>query len=284
MDTGISRPVIGLLHPGEMGASVGAALTRRGLQVFWASEGRSGQTTQRATSAGLDDAQTIDALARQVDVVFSICPPAAALDVAKQVAEAGYTGLYVDANAIAPETAIAVQSTLRAGGARFVDGDLIGGPLRPGGTTRMYLSGAEAATVAGLFAGSDRAEAIVLGSDDTAASALKMCYAAWTKGTAALLLAIRAAARATGVEAALVSEWQRSQPDVLARVDAARRVIPKAWRFAGEMDEIARCFADVGLPGGFAEAAADVYRTLETRQATDVDLDSALTLILSGPG
>jgi hypothetical protein len=136
-----------------------------------------------------------------------------------------------------------------------VDGDLIGGPVRPGGGTRLYLSGVAAGEVAALFAATDL-EAVNLGDDVTAASALKMCYGAWTKGTSALLLTIRAAAAAYGVEEALVMEWARTQPDLAARTQAAGTA-RKAWRFAGEMDQVAVCFAEVGLPDGFARAAAE---------------------------
>jgi hypothetical protein len=144
-----------------------------------------------------------------------------------------------------------------------VDGDLIGGPVRPGGGTRLYLSGVAAGEVAALFAATDL-EAVNLGDDVTAASALKMCYGAWTKGTSALLLTIRAAAAAYGVEEALVTvtEWARTQPDLAARTQAAAGTARKAWRFAGEMDQVAVCFAEVGLPDGFARAAAELYRRL----------------------
>jgi hypothetical protein len=123
------------------------------------------------------------------------------------------------------------------------------------------VSGPAATEVAALFAPTDL-EAVVLAGDVAAASALKMCYAAWTKGTSALLLAIRAAAAAHGVEAALVAEWERTQPGLAARSQAAAGTARKAWRFAGEMDQIAACFAEAGLPDGFAGAAAELYRRL----------------------
>ena len=159
-----------------------------------------------------------------------------------------------------------------------MDGDIIGGPARAGGSTRLYLSGPEAETVAGLFAGSERLEAVVLGSDTTTASALKMCYAAWTKTTAALLLAVRSAARAMDVEAALLAEWERSQPDLDARMEAAVRAVPKAWRFAGEMREIARAFNDSDAAGaGFADAAVQVFAALaEFKGAEVLDLNAVL--------
>jgi 3-hydroxyisobutyrate dehydrogenase-like beta-hydroxyacid dehydrogenase len=190
------------------------------------------------------------------DAVLSVCPPHAALPVARMVAASGFAGVYVDANAVAPAAARVLSAVSDRAGGRFVDGDLIGGPVRPGGGTRLYLSGVAAGEVAALFAATDL-EAVNLGDDVTAASALKMCYGAWTKGTSALLLTIRAAAAAYGVEEALVTEWARTQPDLAARTQAAAGTARKAWRFAGEMDQVAVCFAEVGLPDGFARAAAE---------------------------
>lgn len=253
--------VVGLLHPGEMGASIGAALRRAGVGVLWASAGRGPATRRRAQAAGLTDAGTLPVLVDQSDLVVSVCPPHAASEVAGAVAVLGFAGIYVDANAVAPTTARELGAVVEQAGGRFVDGDLIGGPVRPGGATRLYLSGPAAGEVAALFAPTEL-EAVALGDDVAAASALKMCYAAWTKGTSALLLAIRAAADAYGVEAALVAEWARTQPDLAARSEAAVGTARKAWRFAGEMDQIAACFAEAGLPDGFARAAAEVYRRL----------------------
>jgi 3-hydroxyisobutyrate dehydrogenase-like beta-hydroxyacid dehydrogenase len=182
--------------------------------------------------------------------------------VAAAVAQTGFAEVYVDANAVSPHTAERVAECVELAGARFVDGDVIGGPVAPGSGTRLYLSGPDAAEVAGLFAPDDPS-VVVLGTDPTAASTLKMCYAAWTKGTSALVLAIAAVAEQAGLGAALAAEWARSQPDLARRLDAAAGAGRKAWRFAAEMDEIAATFAAGGLPPGFASAAADVYRRLE---------------------
>ena len=245
-----------------MGASVGAALVERGVTVLWASRARSEATAGRAVAAGLTDAGDVAAITEQADILLSICPPHAALDVAVAVAAHGFAGLYVDANAVAPATAAAISDIVGHNGAPFVDGDLIGGPMVSGAGTRLYLSGPDAPAVAQLFRGSDRGEAVVLGDDPTAASALKMAYAAWTKGTAALLLAVETVAMASGVEDQLFAEWRRSQPDLPDRLTAAHRSLPKAWRWSGEMDQIARCFADLGVTDGFARGAAEVFRAV----------------------
>jgi 3-hydroxyisobutyrate dehydrogenase-like beta-hydroxyacid dehydrogenase len=276
---------VGLLHPGEMGASIGAALRRAGVQVLWVSAGRGPATRRRAQSADLTDAGSLSALVAGSDVVLSVCPPHAAFEVADTVAVSGFAGLYVDANAVAPATAGAIGAVVERVGGRFVDGDLIGGPVRPGGGTRLYLSGPAAEEVAVLFAATDL-EAVNLGEDVTAASALKVCYAAWTKGTSALLLAIRAAAAAHGVDEALLSEWERTQPGLAARSQAAAGTARKAWRFAGEMDQIASCFAEAGLPDGFARAAAELYRRLAPCKelASDPPLGDVLRLIRAARG
>jgi RimJ/RimL family protein N-acetyltransferase/3-hydroxyisobutyrate dehydrogenase-like beta-hydroxyacid dehydrogenase len=233
-----------------MGAAVGAALVSRGHDVAWASAGRSEATSRRAADAGLRDLGTVSALARRCDTIVSVCPPHAALDVARAV---GYfRGTYVDANAVAPATARRIASTVQ----RLVDGGIVGAPPDP----RLYLSGEAAEDVAALFAGSP-IEPRVLGGAIGDASALKMAYAAWSKGTAAMLLAIRDVARAEGVEEALLREWAESVPGLEEQWERARRSAEvKGWRWVGEMEEIAATFAAAGLPSGFHAAAAEVYR------------------------
>jgi 3-hydroxyisobutyrate dehydrogenase-like beta-hydroxyacid dehydrogenase len=253
---------IGLLHPGEMGAMVGASARADGACVLWASEGRGPATRRRAEAAGLEDAGTLAALVRRSEVILSVCPPDAAVDVARAVAVLRFAGLYVDANAVSPQTAREIGSIIEKGGATLVDGGIIGSPPRERGTTRLYLSGGAAARVAALFPRGPL-EAVVVAGGAGAASALKMAYAGWTKGSAALLMAARALAAAEGVEAALLDEWKLSQPDLPARSEAAvKRNAPKAWRFVGEMEEIAATFTAAGLPDGFHRAAAEVYRRL----------------------
>ena len=253
---------IGILHPGDMGSVVGACAVAGGARVLWASEGRSAGSRERATGAGLEDAGTVAALVAASDVILSVCPPHAALDLARDVAGRRFAGLFVDANAVAPATAREIGAVVEAGGANFVDGGLIGPPPRNAGSTRLYLSGREAKRAAALFEAS-ALEAIAIADGPGAASALKMAYAAYTKGSSALLMAIRALASSEGVDDALLAEWRRSQPDLPKRSEAAARDnARKAWRFVGEMEEIAATFAAAGLPGGFHEAAAVIYERL----------------------
>ncbi|HEY2076779.1 MAG TPA: DUF1932 domain-containing protein [Streptosporangiaceae bacterium] len=249
---------IGLLHPGEMGAAVGRCLTDAGNTVLWASEGRSKQTAARAAAAGLTDAGTPRKLAAEAAVILSICPPHAALDTAWAVH--GFTGLYLDANAISPGTAREVGQLITGNGGRYVDGGIIGPPPATAGSTRLYLSGPDAAQVQQLFAGTPLDARIVSGAV-TAASAVKMAYASWTKGTTAMLLAARALARADGVEDTLLAEWSESQPQLAGQsAQSARSAATKGWRWVGEMEEIAQSMAAAGLPDGFHQAAAEVFR------------------------
>ena len=245
----MDKNLIGVLHPGEMGAAVGACLTQRGLTVLWASAGRSPATAARAAAAGMRDVGSVGEMSRQAEVILSVCPPHAALEVARSVT--GFSGIYVDANAVSPATTREVAEIVTAGGARYVDGGIIGSPPRSPGDSRLYLSGVWAEEISNLFAGTPL-DAQVIGDEIGQASAVKMAYAAWTKGTAALILAIRALARAEGVEQALVAEWQQSQPALTARPHAAARsALQKGWRWVAEMEEIAATMSAAGLPARF---------------------------------
>ncbi len=276
--------VTGLLHPGEMGAAVGSVLRARGRMVLWASSGRSAESRRRAELAGLEDVGTAEELSRRVDVIVSVCPPHAALDVARSVA--GFQGIFVDANAVSPTTARELAAVITAGGGRFVDGGIIGPPPAADNPTRLYLSGTDAALIIGLFNETPVAARVV--SDEIgAASALKMVYAAWSKGTAALLLGIRAVARAEGIEPSLLDEWRNSLPELPERsLRAARSATNKGWRWVAEMDEIASTFAAAGLPDGFHRAAAGIFDRsprLERGQADEQTLDEVLA-VLPQPG
>jgi len=281
---------VGLLHPGEMGAAVGQCLAGAGHQVLWVPEGRGAATSARAAAAGLTGVGGgLAELVRRAGVIVSVCPPHAALDVARRVAGAGFGGVYVDANAISPATAREVAGLVEADGASYVDGGIIGTPPVAPGFIRFYLSGARAGEVRALFDGSLVDARVVdyeprTGAGDIgaradagggaggggarsgaggigAASAVKMAYASWTKGTAALLLAARALARAEGVEETLLAEWGISQPGLDDRsARAAGSAAAKGWRWIAEMEEIAATMAAAGLPGGFHQAAAEIYR------------------------
>jgi 3-hydroxyisobutyrate dehydrogenase-like beta-hydroxyacid dehydrogenase len=248
-----------------------------GHEVYWLAEGRSAQTVERAEGAGLQPCASLAELVGAAEGVVSVCPPHAAFELARRVTEAGFAGIYLDANAVSPDTAREIQAVV---GESFVDGGIIGPPARKQGSTRMYVSGNAAHEVAQWF-GDGLLDVRAIAGSPGAASALKMCYAAYTKGSGALLLMIRAAAQAEGVAEALLGEWELSQPGLARRSEhVALGSAPKAWRFVGEMREIAHTFRSAGLPGEFHDGAAEIYRRLETLQdSNDVEFDDVLALL-----
>lgn len=253
---------IGILHPGEMGISIAASAITNGHMVYWASENRSEKTRLRAEKDGLFDMDSLAELCQSSEIIFSICPPHAAEDVANSVIEHGFTGYYLDANAIAPKRANGIKQKMDENGIHFVDGGIIGGPASQPNETWLYLSGKDASIVADCFTNGPL-ETKIIGDEIGKASALKMCYAAYSKGTTALLAAILAAAESLDVRDDLCQKWDMD--DLNFFEDANRRVTratAKAWRFEGEMHEIAATFQAESLPSGFHEAAAEIYHRM----------------------
>ena len=169
----LAKKTIALLHPGEMGAAIGAGLVSRGHRVVWASAGRGASTRKRAADCGLEDAATLAHAAQAADIVFSVCPPHAAMEVARAVAACGFGGVYIDANAVSPETTRALGRVVEAAGASYVDAGIIGPPPIPGASVRLYLCGSRAGEIAPLFEGHIM-QAITLEGAVGAASALKV--------------------------------------------------------------------------------------------------------------
>ena len=246
---------IGLLFPGEMGAEIGAAAQG---DVVWASEGRSEATARRAQGAGFVDVGSVAELVATSEIVLSVCPPAIAEDVANQVFELGFSGLYVEGNAISPGRMARIAQL----GDRIVDGSILG-------ALHFYLSGdaADVARVAELFAGS-AVTAIPLQRGVGAASAIKMAYAGWNKIGIALTAQAQAIARAHGVDEALEAESVTGE--------RLPRSAAKAWRWAPEMEEIATTCAELGLPDGIPRGAADLYRRWDAHRDTEVELERLL--------
>jgi 3-hydroxyisobutyrate dehydrogenase-like beta-hydroxyacid dehydrogenase len=260
-----------------MGQAIGQALTAAGQTVTWIGAGRSAATRRRAESSGFEAVDELADALTGADLVMSVCPPDAAEAQASTVAEAGFKGTYVDCNAVAPATVRRIDDILSRSGATVTDAGIVGPPPKNEGTTRFYVSGPDADGVAVLFTGS-AVEAIPVGAAVGAASAVKMAYAAWTKGSSALLIAVRALARSEGIEDNLLAEWARSQPALLKRDLSGS--IAKAWRFTGEMHEVSETFADNHLPPSFHAAAADLYESLSPlKDKWDVTLEEALDLL-----
>lgn len=277
-------PTIGILHPGEMGISVAASAQKTGCTVYWAAQGRSAATVERANRHGLLDAGSLADLCAACSVIVSVCPPHAAEELAGQVITAGFCGLYLDANAISPQAAVQISQLMEQVGIAFVDGGIIGGPAWQPQSTWLWLSGSRAEELAACFAAGPL-ETKVLGPEIGAASALKMCYAAFSKGTTALLAAIWAASAQYGVSDALAQQWERDTPGFSAQTEQrVRRVTSKAWRFEGEMEEIAATLQAANLPAGFHRAAADIYHRLAGFKdaAETPSLDEVIGALLHG--
>jgi 3-hydroxyisobutyrate dehydrogenase-like beta-hydroxyacid dehydrogenase len=273
---------IGILHPGEMGVSIAASAINSGHEVYWVSEDRSDKTCLRAQKHNLIEVESLIKLCQTSEIIFSVCPPHAAEDVAKAVIAHGFKSYYLDANAISPNRAKRIGQIMNEAGIKFIDGGIIGGPAWKPKETRLYLSGKDSQVIADCFSNGPL-ETKIIGDEIGEASALKMCYAAYTKGTTALLIAILATAESLGVRDELYQQWDMDDADFSEQANRrASRVTAKAWRFEGEMHEIASTFQEAGLPNGFHEAAADVYHRLagfkdspETPKLEDV-LDALL--------
>ena len=262
---------IGILHPGEMGVSLAASALNSGHAVYWVSTNRGAQTRLRAEKHKLIELKSLAELCRTCEVIISICPPHASEEVARSVVIEKFKGIYLDANAISPQRVKRLQRLMEENGIRFIDGSIIGGPAWKTGETFLYLSGKDAEAIRDCFQ-SGPLETKIIGDEAGKASALKMCYAAYSKGTTALLAAVLAAAEAYNVGEELYRQWDMDDPGFSEQVKRrVMRTSAKAWRFAGEMEEIAATFDEVGLPGGFHQAAADVFRRMANLEVDERD-------------
>ncbi|MEX2046718.1 MAG: DUF1932 domain-containing protein [Chloroflexota bacterium] len=254
---------VALISPGDMGQAVGALLTRGGVRVVTCVAGRSERTRALARAAGFTRLPSLDAVVREAELLLSIVPPAQALAVARHTAAAlratGARLTYVDCNAVAPRTAREVAAVIAPTGGGFVDAGIVGGPPRDAPSPRFYASGPDRALFGALRdAGLD---VRLLGDEVGEASAVKMCYAALTKGTTAIATELLVAARRLGVYDTLIAELRDSQGAQAKRMADAVPAMPgKAHRWIAEMEEIARTFEDVGLTPLIFQGAAEMYR------------------------
>jgi 3-hydroxyisobutyrate dehydrogenase-like beta-hydroxyacid dehydrogenase len=268
---------IGVINPGDMGVSIAASAVHNGHHVYWASKGRSADTRKRAEENHLIDAGTLEEVCKQCSIILSVVPPSASEEVAEQVIAQKFKGTFADLNAISPQRAQRIGERLEANGIKFVDGGIIGPPAWATNTTWLSLSGKSSSTIAALFTnGPLRTE--TLGDRIGDASALKMCYGAYTKGHTALIAGVLGTAANSGVRDALMRRWA-ADGSGLDKSAAGRvaRITDRAWRWVGEMDEIASTFEHASMPRGFHDAAGDIYRRLA--QFKDQEPPSTDTLI-----
>lgn len=275
---------VAILSPGDMGHAVGKVLLAHGMHVVTCLQGRSSRTRMLSQQAGITELPTYHDVVREADLVMSILVPEEALNTATRLAqvlrEAKATTLFADCNAVSPRTARAIAEVITAAGSPCVDAGIIGPPPRKPGLTRFYASGPDVEVFAELsHYGLDVRP---LGLDIGQASGIKMCYAAFTKGSTALATGLLTMARSMGLYEPLVQEFQQSQGE---RYRSMERQIPtmpyRANRWIGEMEEIAQTFADVGLTPKFHQAAADMYRLVSSTplaEETPENLDRDRTL------
>jgi 3-hydroxyisobutyrate dehydrogenase-like beta-hydroxyacid dehydrogenase len=268
---------VGLLHPGQMGAAVGGQIMTNGHTVLWCPDGRSLATQRRAEDAGLRPVPLGQLLADS-EVVISICPSAAAEEIATAVADIGYRGIYVEANAISPGCLHRIFARLTDVGATVVDGCFFGSPLSGQSPTRLYLAGASAASrrVAELVADS-LVEWVILGEQPGQASVLKMAFACFQRTSRVAAALAHALADDHGITDTLLIEAQRMPRDILANRDYLPSVAARAWRWAPEMHEIATTLDVQHLPSNLALATGDILQHwADTTVDQPTDPDSAI--------
>jgi L-threonate 2-dehydrogenase len=255
---------VGLISPGEMGHAIGAVLAHNGARVVTNLQGRGPRTVERAARAGLVDLENDEALVREASVLLCVVAPALAGAVAERVTgalDATHSNLlYVDCNAISPQTVRPLETLLTGAGSRFADVGIVGGPPPLDGPgPRLYASGPGAVELESLreFGLDIR----VLGPESGQASGLKMCYGALTKGLTALATELLVAGRALGLDEPLATELQASQPELFGWIEhQIPSMPPKSARWVREMEEIAATFELLGLPPQLHQGAAALYQ------------------------
>lgn len=283
----MTTQTIAILMPGDMGHAVGRVLLQHGHDVITCLLGRGEHTCSLSRQAGLREVDSLDDVVLQADMILSILPPAAAEEQANAVATAmrntGKTPVYVDCNAISPQTAQRVARIVTDAGASFIDTGIIGlAPGRAGNSEgpRFYVSGDVLEPMLALDGHGIRV--VKAGDHYGEASGLKMVYAGLTKGTWTLHTAILLAAKRLGVLDTLLEEFAFSQASALSAMRAQVPFIPAdSNRWIGEMEEIASTLSDTGVTSGFHDGAAAIFRLLaETplAQETRADMDRSRTL------
>ncbi|MFF1681566.1 DUF1932 domain-containing protein [Streptomyces sp. NPDC058256] len=276
--------VVGVLHPGSMGAAVAAQARGNGAEVLWCPAGRSSATKERAQRHGLTAASDLGELTEQADVILSICPPAYAKDVAVEVSAHSFTGIYVDGNAISPASMARIHAVVSRTGATVVDGSLIGSPPSASKSTRLYLSGpADALTpVASLFTGT-AVQAHPLPGGIGPASALKLSYSSYQKASRVLAAVSYALARDYGVEGELLDIAQGRTTNYLAETAYIPKVAARSWRWGPEMGEVADTLREAGLPADLAEASAAVMSRWDDLRDSSLGTPEALDHLHDSP-
>ncbi|MYS40638.1 DUF1932 domain-containing protein [Streptomyces sp. SID5998] len=268
----MDQPTVGILHPGSMGAAVAACAATNATAVLWCESGRSTASVERAARFGLTPVATLAELLDRSDIVISLCPPAAAEDLARDVAGHRFAGVYVEANAINPVRTQRIAALLPD--ATVVDGGVVGSPPVGGKTPILYLSGPADATarIEALFADT-AVQTMVLGTELGKASALKLSYASFQKTSRVLVALAVGMAREHGVDQELIEVASRRTDSYLSEPQYVAKTASRAWRWGPELEEAADALAAAGLPPEMLRAAAATLA-----RWNDAKDDSSLTL------
>lgn len=265
---------IAILSPGEMGHAIGRTLVNHGFRVITSLAGRSRRTAGLSQAAGIEDVVSLDAVVDQADIILSIMPsidaPVVAEEVAKRLSHRDTPLLFVDCNALAPQTAQSIERTITDAGGLMADVGIIGGPPTDTYQPRLYASGPHLDKFLSL--GASGLDIRPIGDKVGQASGMKMCYAALTKGLGALGTSVMVAAAKLGLTDPLRDELVSSQTPLFNWLQKSiPGMPPKSRRWVSEMEEIAATLGHLGLPSGFHLGAADVYRRVgETRLAQEL--------------
>lgn len=287
---------VAILSPGDMGHAIGQLLRENELRVLTCLTGRSDRTKQLSEKAGIIDVPNLNDLVEQSDVIMSVTVSEAVPGLCHEIADAvkatGTDLLFAECNAIAPSLSAEMKKVLDAGGARYVDASIIGGPPKNGNSPRLYVSGDNATEFEQLREfGLDVRN---LGTQLGRASGIKMCYAAMTKGTTALHTELMIAAEKMGLREELMAEFANGQQAAITRMEGWIPAMPaKSRRWVSEMQEIEQTFRELGLTPDIFKGVADMYRMIgatplgdenpETRD-TNRDLAETIRIIAESSG
>jgi 3-hydroxyisobutyrate dehydrogenase-like beta-hydroxyacid dehydrogenase len=257
--------VIGVMSPGNMGSAIAKILGQNGYDVITCLKGRSDFTRNKAADAGMRDVASLEDLVTEADLVLSILDPGKAVAISEEISQAmkntGNTPVYADCNATSPQTATELQGIIEGAGAVFVDVGIIGAAPSPGNFPDFCTSGPDAALLdelAGKGVG-----ILNIGPEIGQGSAIKICNGAWNKGAFALYTAVMTAAEHYGFTEHLRGRLPGSQAGTVDQIDQAITRLPTlSGRYIGEMEQIAETFASIGLPPGFHDASAELFRLL----------------------
>ncbi len=275
----MSKPTIGLMSPGDMGHTVAGVLVEKGHRVVTVLSGRSDLTKKRAERAGMESVADLAALVSESDFIFSIMPPEQAADFAADIAaiikESGERTVFVECNAISPDTTLTIEAMLKDAGATMINAGIIGPPPGRGPMTNFYASGADLDLVS--FIDGDGIKFKPMEDDITKASAIKMCYAGLTKGMMTLHTSVLVTAELLGISEELQNEIANSQKFHWEGMNKRVSMYAcDAGRWAGEMDQISETFGSAGVTAKLHQGAAEIFRMLdasplsvETRETYD---------------